>query len=303
MPKKDKNETKLQLSRLQLNVEEAEAIIEDRNNLLKLNLSPSANDNENLTALLGKITSLFKSLEDSFRVGGVRSKDTAFFDQFNDLVQLYHKLYTDLQTDPSIDVSSYKYEKPAPTTTTTNTTTTSSTATTSPTPAAKTTTATPSKSVRFKDTPEVEDTGSVPPMLSAQSTSSSLGMTPYTPYADNPIDAEAEAESDSNSTTDRSNLQMFAEHQQTMMRQDQDLEVLHQLISHQNRMGRDIDQELDEHMIILNDLELGVDNSELRLHRATRRLNNFRRMARENGSLVTIITLSVILILLLIVLN
>ncbi|WLF76536.1 hypothetical protein PVL30_000238 [Lodderomyces elongisporus] len=303
MPKKDKNETKLQLSRLQLNVEEAEAIIEDRNNLLKLNLSPSANDNENLTALLGKITSLFKSLEDSFRVGGVRSKDTAFFDQFNDLVQLYHKLYTDLQTDPSIDVSSYKYEKPAPTTTTTNTTTTSSTATTSPTPAAKTTTATPSKSVRFKDTPEVEDTGSVPPMLSAQSTSSSLGMTPYTPYADNPIDAEAEAESDSNSTTDRSNLQMFAEHQQTMMRQDQDLEVLHQSISHQNRMGRDIDQELDEHMIILNDLESGVDNSELRLHRATRRLNNFRRMARENGSLVTIITLSVILILLLIVLN
>lgn len=65
MPKKDKNETKLQLSRLQLNVEEAEAIIEERNNLLKLNLSPSANDNENLTALLGKITSLFKSLEDS----------------------------------------------------------------------------------------------------------------------------------------------------------------------------------------------------------------------------------------------
>ncbi|KAG5421018.1 hypothetical protein I9W82_000108 [Candida metapsilosis] len=139
------------------------------------------------------------------------------------------------------------------------------------------------KAVRFKDIPDEADTSEM------------MGTQPFQPYRDDPEEAE---EIDS-----RSNHQMFAEHQQTMMRQDQDLDHLHQSISRQHMMGKDIDQELDEQLIILNDLEQGVDNSGHRIQRATTRLNDFRRMARENGSLTTIIILTIILILLLVVLN
>lgn len=87
------------------------------------------------------------------------------------------------------------------------------------------------------------------------------------------------------------------------MRQDQDLDTLHQLISRQFSMGQDINQELDDQLIILNDLEQGVDQSLSRLDLANRRIRTFRNLMRENGSLVTICTLSIILILLLVVLN
>lgn len=150
----------------------------------------------------------------------------------------------------------------------------------------KPTKATTTKAVRFKDDPE------------EPITSDMMGTQPFQPYRDDPGESADEEEVDS-----RSNHQMFAEHQQTMMRQDQDLDYLHQLISRQHMMGKDIDQELDEQLIILNDLEQGVDNSSFRIQRATTRLNDFRRMARENGSLTTIIILTIILILLLVVLN
>lgn len=117
----------------------------------------------------------------------------------------------------------------------------------------------------------------------------------FKPYKDDPDEQE--------SSEELSNHQMFAQHQQTMMRQDQDLDTLHQLISRQFSMGQDINQELDDQLIILNDLEQGVDQSLSRLDLANRRIRTFRNLMRENGSLVTICTLSIILILLLVVLN
>lgn len=54
---------------------------------------------------------------------------------------------------------------------------------------------------------------------------------------------------------------------------------------------------------MLNDLELGVERSQFMLNNATNKLKSFRQKCRENGSLVTIVVLTVILILLLVVLN
>ena len=68
-------------------------------------------------------------------------------------------------------------------------------------------------------------------------------------------------------------------------------------------MSQDINHELDDQLIILNDLEQGVDLSLGRLNSANTRLRHFRTLMRENGSLVTICTLTVILILLLVILN
>lgn len=194
------------------------------------------------------------------------SKEEDFYDQLRQLSDRYMDIHSSLEDDTDIDAPGFSYVIPCPPKTTTT------------------------KAVRFKDDPEEANTSEM------------MGTQPFQPYRDVPEEEEEEVgvgeEPDS-----RSNHQMFAEHQQTMMRQDQDLDYLHRLISRQHMMGKDIDQELDEQLIILNDLEQGVDNSSFRLQRATTRLNDFRRMARENGNLTTIVILTIILILLLVVLN
>ncbi|KAI5967712.1 hypothetical protein CANMA_002892 [Candida margitis] len=191
-------------------------------------------------------------------------KDNDLYDQLKDLADRYADIYQAIQNDSNIDASEFHYEIP------------------------KSSKTAPAKAVRFKDVPNEADTSEM------------MGTQPFQPYRDDPDEAVQEEEEEEDS---RTNHQMFAAHQQTMMRQDQDLDYLHQSISRQHMMGKDIDQELDDQLIILNDLEQGVDNSSLRIQRATTRLNDFRRMARENGSLTTIIILTIILILLLVVLN
>lgn len=115
-----------------------------------------------------------------------------------------------------------------------------------------------------------------------------MGMQPFEPYRDEPeVDNHA----------------MFAQHQQTMLEQDSSLDVLHQLIKRQHQMGTAIGEELDNHVILLDDLERGVDDGGFQLERAQRRLDHFRRQAQQNGLLVTIVVLTVILITLLVVLN
>lgn len=101
----------------------------------------------------------------------------------------------------------------------------------------------------------------------------------------------------------QSNQQLFAQHQQQLLQQEDDLGVLHLSVSRQHQMGVDIHQEVDEHVILLGDLELGVDRAYTRLSRALSRLRGFRRACRENGSMVTIVVLTVILLVLLVVLN
>lgn len=142
-----------------------------------------------------------------------------------------------------------------------------------------------SKSVRFKDNLEEE-----PEELRAEL----MGSRPYEPYSDYEDVASFDA------TT---NQQMFAQHQQKLLQQDESLDILHKLIRTSHQMGQSINSELDDHIIILNDLEQGVDNSAFRLNNARNKLADFRRKCQENGSLVTIITLTAILILLLVVLN
>lgn len=140
----------------------------------------------------------------------------------------------------------------------------------------------PGKSVRFSD--KVEETSPVPEVQQH-----------FKPYRD---DEESVASFES-----QTNPQMYAQHQQQIINQDEDLGVLHNSVRRQHSMGLHINEEIDDHLIMLNDLELGVERSQFMLNSATNKLKSFRQKCRENGSLVTIVVLTVILILLLVVLN
>lgn len=184
---------------------------------------------------------------------------------FNSSVDRYAELVDGLQKDPHVDVHEYRYEHHL-----------------TPEPELK-------KLVRFQDDSNDEDA------LRAQlmGTSSTLK-----PYKDDP-----EEDAHSLLSVDTSNQGMFAENQQQMLAQDRNLDSLYDSVRTQRAMGLSINEELDDHLILLGDLEQGVDASSTRLSRASTRLQAYRRKVAENGSLVTIVVLTVILILLLVVLN
>lgn len=267
------NDTRLTISKIRFNLEELESLLEERNNIYDLDLTPSKNDNFELISLLLKTVKYFKFVTKDIDDDINSDEKENIGSELEELVLKYNSIYNELSEDSNLDVSEFKYSF----TRSVTTTTTMSKNVDIPFNNVH-------KSVRFKDTPDDNDASEL------------MGTRhEFKPYKDDPDEQE--------SSEELSNHQMFAQHQQTMMRQDQDLDTLHQLISRQFSMGQDINQELDDQLIILNDLEQGVDQSLSRLDLANRRIRTFRNLMRENGSLVTICTLSIILILLLVVLN
>lgn len=267
------NDTRLTISKIRFNLKELESLLEERNNIYDLDLTPSKNDNFELISLLLKTVKYFKFVTKDIDDDINSDEKENIGSELEELVLKYNSIYNELSEDSNLDVSEFKYSF----TRSVTTTTTMSKNVDIPFNNVH-------KSVRFKDTPDDNDASEL------------MGTRHvFKPYKDDPGEQE--------SSEELSNHQMFAQHQQTMMRQDQDLDTLHQLISRQFSMGQDINQELDDQLIILNDLEQGVDQSLSRLDLANRRIRTFRNLMRENGSLVTICTLSIILILLLVVLN
>lgn len=144
------------------------------------------------------------------------------------------------------------------------------------------------KSVRFKDNDEDDD---------EDLRNELMGTKSFKPYRDEEDNVSLPE------TLDMDNHQMFAQHQQQLLSQDENLDALHESVRIQKLMGININQELEDHLILLNDLENGVDTADRRVRSTNDRLTEFRSRVQENGSLVTIIVLTVILIILLVVLN
>lgn len=196
-------------------------------------------------------------------------EDGGSLSQTTTLVNRYRLVIAPLDTDPYILVAEYRVAE---------------------------TTAEPSKkSVRFKDNVD----GVQEDVDAAQLRSQLMGTAAFRPYRDDDSDDDRNTLLSVTTT----NHELFALHQQQLVAQDDSLDQLHQLVRAQHSMGLTINDELDEQIVILNDLESGVDMSASRLARATTNLRSFRRRVRENGSLVTIVVLTVILVLLLVVLN
>lgn len=260
---------KTQQTKIKSHLDQLSGLLEERSRLTNvLKLTPSQSDNLDLISLLAKIQTELKYQRQDISCGFA----SEFASDFGKVVDSYTDLLSGLSQDSYIDTQEYVFtDKVAE----------------DPEPGNK-------KSVRFKDygnEDEVDDTAQMRNQLMG-----TLGN--FRPYRDEP-------EEDRNSllSVDTSNQELFAQHQQQLLEQDQSLDQLHDLVRVQHSMGVTINEELDDHLILLSDLERGVDGSSARLRRATNNIRDFRRMVRENGSLVTIIVLTVILILLLVVLN
>lgn len=260
-------------NRLSALIEELDSIVEERDRLVVLKLTPSANDNYEVIGVIEKVKKYLEYLKGDLNemiqqdVKGISSACA----KYESLISSYNEILSRLVQEGIMDVSEYKVEKGLK----------QLVKRISENNATK-------KSVRFNDAPEDLTDGR----------SELMGTRSFKPYRD-----EDDSGTDAESFDQVSNQQMFAAHQQTLIEQDQDLDTLHGLILRQHSMGSAINIELDEHMIVLDDLEQGVDVSQRRLDRAANRLVEFRRKCKENGSLVTIVVLTVILIMLLVVLN
>lgn len=258
---------KAQLAKVAAYLDQLGGMIEERDRLVtSLKLAPSLADNLDLINILAKIQSTLRYLLSDISAG--------FFDyaaDFATAVDSYTALLAQLASDQYVDAHEYAFTEKVD---------------------VQDDVGPSKKSVRFKDYDfEEEDDDTTQMRNELMGTANN-----FKPYRDEP---------DRNSllSVDTTNQEMFAQHQQQLMEQDLNLDTLHQSIRTQHNMGLTINDELDEHLIILSDLERGVDASGSLLRRATNGIHDFRRKVRENGSLVTIIVLTVILILLLVVLN
>lgn len=258
------------INRLNVLIEEINATLEERHRLTKvLKLTPSNDDNYELVSLIHKALKYMNYCQDDI-IGLKTSQRDELVAQFQVIISRYEEIVEQVLEDSEIFVEAEEF--------TFRRKQLESASKQGP------------KSVRFKDDEnDLED----------QMYSELMGTKAFKPYRDDESERDPDADSFDNTT----NQQLFAQHQQQILQQDENLDALHQSIHRQNEMGHSIHSELDDHLIILNDLENGVESAQLRLNTAANRLHDFRRKVRENGSLATIIVLTIILVVLLVVLN
>ncbi|PFH51638.1 hypothetical protein AMATHDRAFT_142045 [Amanita thiersii Skay4041] len=110
----------------------------------------------------------------------------------------------------------------------------------------------------------------------------------YTPYTDDP-DEDPDPDV------------MLQTQRQMMLEQDDHLDRLSQSIGRQHHISLQINDELDTHTGLLDDLDTDLDRTGSRLTSARRRLDRFAKGAKENGSTVTIALLILVLLILIII--
>lgn len=257
-------ELQSQIKNVSSYLEQLKETIEERQRLIGLKLTPSQSDNLEIVEVLSRIKRSFTYLHEDLTGDHIKKFGT----EYTALVADYGEIIKELEQDAYIEVSEYEFSDQLPVE-----------------EAAK-------KSVRFKDF-EADDDDHTQMRNELMGTASNN----FKPYTDEEPDRNTLL------SVDTTNQEMFAQHQQQILEQDQNLDQLHQSISTQHSMGVGISQELDNHLIMLGDLESQADRSLSGVRRATTGVANFRRKVAENGSLSTIIVLTVILILLLVVLN
>jgi len=140
-----------------------------------------------------------------------------------------------------------------------------------------------SKSVRFTDDPNPSN--NVDPVRAA-----------LFPYRDDPSPPTP-------SQDDMDNQQIHAYHSRVISAQDEQLDQLGASIGRQRELSMQIGDELDGQVLLLDEVEEGVDRHAGQFRRARGRLERVSRKARENWSLSVIVVLIVILVLLIVILK
>ncbi|KAF2796225.1 SNARE complex subunit [Melanomma pulvis-pyrius CBS 109.77] len=137
------------------------------------------------------------------------------------------------------------------------------------------------KSVRFTDAPSAND--------------EDPNRAQLFPYRDDPSDSDVPDQ------TDLSNQQIHAYHSDVIRDQDDQLDRLGQSIGRQRELSMQIGDELEGQVLLLDEVDEGVDRHTAQFRRAKGRLDRFSRKARENWSLTVIVVLIVILVLLIVI--
>ncbi|CAO2650637.1 Nn.00g019290.m01.CDS01 [Neocucurbitaria sp. VM-36] len=144
-----------------------------------------------------------------------------------------------------------------------------------------------SKSVRFSDNPSTSD-------ADADHDPNRAALFPYRDDPSSDPDAPPNQEN-------LDNQQIHAYHSQVIRDQDDQLDQLGASIGRQRELSMQIGDELDGQVMLLDDVEEGVDRHTAQFRRARGRLDRFSRKARENWSLTVIVVLIFILVLLIII--
>lgn len=147
----------------------------------------------------------------------------------------------------------------------------------------------PSKSVRFTDNPSTADDDDDDDDDDDVANRSALF-----PYRDDPIDAPPDH-------ANLDNQQIHTYHSRVLADQDDQLDALGASIGRQREISMQIGDELDGQVMLLEDVEEGVDRHAAQFRRARGRLDRFSRKAKENWSLTVIAVLIVILVLLIVI--
>ncbi|KAL5120210.1 hypothetical protein ACEQ8H_001767 [Pleosporales sp. CAS-2024a] len=116
------------------------------------------------------------------------------------------------------------------------------------------------------------------------------------PYRDDP-DPEAAAPDHSH----LDNQQIHAYHSQVLRDQDDQLDLLGASIGRQRQLSEQIGQELEGQVLLLDDVEEGIDRHQAQFVRARGRLDRLSRKAKDNWSLTVIVVLIIILLLLIVI--
>lgn len=141
-----------------------------------------------------------------------------------------------------------------------------------------------SKSVRFSDNPSSQDPSP-----------EDSNRAQLFPYRDDP-DPEAAPDQ-----SHLDNQQIHEYHSQVLRDQDDQLDQLGASIGRQRELSMQIGDELDGQVMLLDEVEEGVDRHTAQFRRARGRLDRFSRKAKENWSLTVIVVLIVILLLLIVI--
>ena len=96
---------------------------------------------------------------------------------------------------------------------------------------------------------------------------------------------------------------MHTYHKQVLQAQDDQLDRLGESIGRQRDLSIQIGDELDDHIQMLDDVEVHVDRHQTRLDGARRHLGNVARRARDNKQITIILVLIIILVLLIVILK
>ncbi len=140
----------------------------------------------------------------------------------------------------------------------------------------------PSKSVRFTDAPP-----------DAQDEANRAALFPY---RDEPDDRQPDH-------TSLDNQQIHEYHKNVLQEQDEQLDRLGDSIGRQRELSIQIGDELDEHVQMLDEVEVHMDRQLSKMGKARKSLGNVARKAKDNKQITVILVLILILVLLIIILK